>query len=122
MYTVLNAQFDCIEFAESAARMIKENINGQKKIVIYQNKERFTGSINGRTELAAANGSTQILYPFSTHSNNYVTNFVIKDIVKDEIKEPLYSDTVSMEVICDKAYYTKAKQYILSYGGYSIKG
>lgn len=122
MYTKIYAQFDSIEFAESAAKMIKENISGQKKIVIHQNKNNYTGSISGRTELAAVNGNSHILYPFSTHSNNYVTNFVIKDIVKDEVNELLRSSSVTMEVVCEDSSVPDAKQYILSYGGYSIKG
>lgn len=122
MYSKIYAQFDRIEFAESAARMIKENISGQKKIIIRENRGRFADSINSRAEHAAANGNERILYPFSTHSNNYMTNFVIKDIIKDEVNELIQNDTVTMEIVCEKDLKLKATQYLLSCGGYSITG
>ena len=40
MYTKITGEFESVEFAETAARYIRERVNGEKQIIIYPNKNR----------------------------------------------------------------------------------
>ena len=121
MYTKLSAEFDYMELAESAARMIRERIDGQKKIVIFQNKCKYKGCAESPADLTVSEGNAKLMFSFSTHSNNFLTGAVIRDAEISQINELLLTKSVKMEIICEKSQREKVLQDMISYGGYNFK-
>lgn len=122
MYTKLSAEFDYMEFAEAAARMIRERTDGQKKIVIFKNKCKYKGCANSPADLTVAEGNAKLMFPFSTHSNNFLTGAVIRDGETSQINELLLTKSVKLEVICEKLQRENVLQSLVSCGGYNVKG
>lgn len=123
MYIKLSGEFDSVEFAEFAAKNIRERIDGQKKIVIFQNKNKFRGSATSAVEFAASADNEMLIFPFSTHSNNnFISGMVSRRADEYPENELLLTKSVRMEVMCEKQNKEKAIQYMLSCGGYDIKG
>ncbi|MCM1226329.1 MAG: hypothetical protein NC320_02750 [Clostridium sp.] len=121
MYTKLTGEFDCIEFAEAAAKMIRDSIAGEKKIILYKNKSKYRGCAESITDNNVANGNSVLIYPFSTHSNNFISGLVTRSADESQINELLRTESVKMEVICLENASDKAAQYMLSCGGYDLK-
>lgn len=121
MYTKLSAEFDYMELAESAARMIRERIDGQKKIVIFQNKCKFKGCAESPADLTVSEGNAKLMFPFSSHSNNFLTGAVIRDAEIRQINELLLTKSVKMEILCEESQHEKVLQSLISCGGYDIK-
>lgn len=111
-----------MELAESAARMIRERIDGQKKIVIFQNKNKFKGCAEKPADLTVSEGDAKLMFPFSTHSNNFLTGAIIRDAHTSHINELLLTKSVKMEVLCEKGQRENALQHLISCGGYNVKG
>lgn len=121
MYTKLTGEFDCIELAEAAAKMIRDSIDGEKKIVLYKNKSKYKSCAESITDNNVADGKSLLIYPFSTHSNNFISGLVTRNADESQINELLRTKSVKMEVICLENASDKAAQYMLSYGGYDLK-
>ncbi len=119
MYTKLTGEFDSVEFAETAARRIRERVNGQKKIVIYNNKNKYRGCASP-TEYAISAENSMIMFPFSTHSNNFITGMTARKVGPDSVNELLLTKSVKMDVVCETLNKEKALQYMISCGGYDI--
>lgn len=122
MYTKLSAEFDFMELAESAAKMIRERIDGQKKIVIFKNKCKFKGCAESPADLTVSEGNAKLMFPFSTHSNNFLTGTVIRDAEISQINELLLTKSVKMEILCEESQREKVLQSLISCGGYDVKG
>lgn len=121
MYTKLTGKFDYIEFAESAAKMVRERTDGKKTIVISRRNHRYNSLADSPSALAAAHGLHFFMYPFSTHSNNYLTGMVIKETDDSQINELLCTKSVCMEICCEDKSKELVRQYMLSCGGYDIR-
>lgn len=122
MYTKLSAEFDYMEFAESAARMIRERIDGQKKIVIFKNKSKYKGCADSPADLTVSEGNAKLMFPFSTHSNNFLTGAIIRDAEISQINELLLTKSVKMEILCEESQRENVSHNLISFGGYNIKG
>lgn len=121
MYTKLSGEFDCMEFAEAAARMIRDKINGQKRIILYQNRHKFKYCADSPTDFDVADGKSVLMYPFSTHSNNFLSGMVVRSADESQVNELLRTKSVRMEVICPKDESDIAVQSMISCGGYDMK-
>ncbi len=121
MYTKLSGEFDCMEFAESAARMIRERLDGRKKIVMYPNRQKYRKCAENRADISVADGNTVLMYPFCTHSNNFLSSMVVRNGDESQVNELLRTQSVRMEVICPKEVRDMAAQYMMSCGGYDLK-
>lgn len=122
MYTKLSAEFDFMELAESAAKMIRERIDGQKKIVIFKNKCKFKGCAESPADLTVSEGNAKLMFPFSTHSNNFLTGTVIRDAEISQINELLLTKSVKLEILCEERQRERVLQSLISCGGYDVKG
>lgn len=123
MYTKLSGEFDSIEFAESAARYIRERVSGYKKISIFKNKNRFLKCASGREELESSYGATMRIYPFSSHStSNFTTGMMAKETDESQVNELLRTKSVRMEVVCESEKRDMTLQYMISCGAYDLKG
>lgn len=121
MYTKISGEFDSVEFAESAARQIKERIDGQKKIVIRHNKNKFREFTGNNIEFAASAENPTMIYSYCTHSNNFMSGLTSRRRYASQENELLGIHSVKMDVICDELNKEKIVQFMLSYGGYDIK-
>lgn len=110
-----------MEFAEAAAKMIREKVSGQKKIVLSPNRKKFRGCAKNSAEIAVADGSPFVMFPFSTHSNNFITGMVARRADVSQANELLRTESVIMEVTCTKATKEQVEQYMISCGGYDIR-
>ena len=43
MFSRITSEFEQIEFAEFAAKRIRETVNGTKRITIFQNQSKYSG-------------------------------------------------------------------------------
>lgn len=110
-----------MEFAEAAAKMIREKVDGQKKIVLYPNRSKYRGCAESITDISVADGQSILVYPFSTHSNNFLSGMVTRSADESQVNELLRTKSVKMEVICPADDRDVAIQYMISYGGYDLK-
>ena len=45
MFSRITSEFEQIEFAEFAAKRIRETVNGTKRITIFQNQSKYKGHL-----------------------------------------------------------------------------
>lgn len=110
-----------MEFAEAAAKMIRDKVDGQKRIILYQNRHKFKYCANSPTDIDVADGKSVLMYPFSTHSNNFLSGMVVRSADESQVNELLLTKSVRMEVICPKDESDIAVQSMISCGGYDLK-
>ena len=121
MYTKITGEFESVEFAETAARYIRERVNGEKQIIIYPNKNKFKGCADSEEAFIASHEKIMMLIPYSADSNNYATSLITRPIdTSAAVKEPLLTKSVRMEVTCEHKNKEKVIQYMISCGGYEI--
>lgn len=118
MITRISAEFPEIEFAEMAAKRIRETISGLKKVTIYLNKNKFKISEN---EEYTKPGKMFVLLPAAINSANYYTGLMTREVVESQIKEPLLTKSVHLCISCESKNIHNISQIISSYGGYEIK-
>ncbi len=121
MYTKISGKFDSVEFAESAARQIKERLDGQKKIVIKHSQHKQKEFSGNNLEFATSAENPTMIYSYCTHSNNFMSGLTSRPWHMSQENELLRVRSVKMEVICDELNREKAVQFMLSSGGYDIK-
>lgn len=121
MYTKITGEFESVEFAETAARYIRERVNGEKQIIIYPNKNKFKGCADSEEAFITSHEKIMMLLPYSADSNNYATSLITRPIdTSAAVKEPLLTKSVRMEVTCEHKNKEKVIQYMISCGGYEI--
>lgn len=121
MYTKITGEFDCMEFAENAARMIRERLDGRKKIVMYSNRKKYRKCAENRADITVADGNSVLMYPFCTHSDNFLSGMSVRNGDESQVNELLLTKSVRMEVICPDETKDMAAQYMMSCGGYDLK-
>jgi len=121
MFSKISGEFDSVEFAESAAKHIRESISSPVKITIIQNHKQLRSGLKNNEHQGATHGSIFYLLPTAVTSYNYITARVTRPVNASLISEPLLDKTVivHVQVKNDKA---EAVAGILgSYGGYNVK-
>ena len=71
MFSQITGEFDQIEFAEYAAKRIRETVSGSKKISIRPNSAKFKNLARKNNEPVITNGEIFYLLPTAINSYNY---------------------------------------------------
>ncbi len=121
-YTNVSGEFESMEQAEAAARMLRENLDGKKKITIVKNQGRYRGCAQNSSDITISEGDALLVFPYSTHSHNFLSGMFSRKADESQINELLLTKSVTAELICEESQREKALQIFNSFGGYSIKG
>lgn len=121
MYSKITGEFEEIEFAEYAAKNIRETIVSPKKIKIVQNKSKLKPFFRNSQYRNAAHGDIFYLLPTAVTSYNYITGQVSRPIDQSVVDEPLLDHSVTLIVQTEKEYADKIAGIISSFGGVNIK-
>ncbi len=121
MYSKITGEFEEIEFAEYAARHIRETISSPKKIKIVQNKSKLKPFFRNSQYINAVNGEVFYLLPTAVTSYNYITGQVSHPIDHSSVDEPLLDRSVTLIVQTESEYADKIAGIISSLGGVNIK-
>lgn len=121
MFSRISGEFDRIEFAEFAAKHIRETVNGTKKITIFPNKNKFTGHLENSEKSNAEHGEVFYLLPTAINSYNYITARMVRPVDTSLISEPLLTESVKIDVVSDTENMHQISQILQSEGGYDIK-
>lgn len=121
MFSRITGEFEQIEFAEFAAKHIRETVNGTKRITIFNNINKYNGHLQNHEQLNATHGDVFYLLPTAINSYNYITAQVSRSVNDALIPEPLLTQSVKIEVISESENKHKILQILLSEGGYDIK-
>ena len=120
MFSKITGEFETVEFAEFAAKHIREAISSPVKISIVQNRKSYRGLRNNEHH-GATHGNVFYLLPTAVTSYNYITASVTRPVNHSLISEPLLNRTATI-IVQAKDSNTEAVTGILgSYGGYNIK-
>ena len=121
MFSRITSEFEQIEFAEFAAKRIRETVNGTKRITIFQNQSKYKGHLQNHEKKNATHGDVFYLLPTAINYYNYITAQVSRPVSEALIPEPLLTQSVRIEIITDFSNRHKISQILLSEGGYDIK-
>lgn len=121
MYARITGEFESVEFAEFAAKHIRDSVNSPLKISIIHNRNKIQGKLKGDEQENITNGKIFYLLPTAVTSYNYITFAEIRDIDKNQISEPLLNKSVTLSVQTDFSKADKVAGILSSYGGYNIK-
>lgn len=121
MFSKITAEFDAIEYAESAARRIKETIYGTKKMKIFYNINKYKNRMENKEEKNATHGEVFYLLPTAINSYNYITGQITRPVNSSLFPELLLTSSVKLEVMHELSDTHEISQIILSSGGYEIK-
>ncbi|MGN1480559.1 hypothetical protein [Porcipelethomonas sp.] len=120
MFSRITGEFDLIEFAEYAARRIRETVDGEKKITIYKNKNKYKNMVRKNNEPILTHGEIFYLLPTAITSYNYITAVISRPVNTSRIEEPLLTRSVKIKVISASENNHMISQILLSFGGYGI--
>ncbi len=121
MFSRITGEFEQIEFAEFAAKHIRETVSGTKRITIFNNSNKYNGHLQNHEQMNATHGDVFYLLPTAINSYNYITAQVSRSVNDALIPEPLLTQSVKIEVISESENKHKISQILLSEGGYDIK-
>lgn len=121
MFSRITSEFEQIEFAEFAAKRIRETVNGTKRITIFHNQNKYKGHLQNHEQKNATHGNIFYLLPTAINSYNYITAQVSRPVNEALIPEPLLTQSVKIEVLSDLSNRHQISQILLSEGGYNIK-
>ncbi len=121
MYTKITGEFDSIEFAEFAAKHIKDSVNSSVKISIIHNRQKLRGVLPNHEHGKATHGNVFYLLPAAISSYNYITGRESRAVNKDLISEPLLNRAVTIAVQAEKNNADMIAGMLASYGGYNVK-
>ncbi|MDE6103622.1 MAG: hypothetical protein K2F60_03750 [Oscillospiraceae bacterium] len=121
MFSRITGEFEQIEFAEFAAKHIRETVSGTKRITIYNNQNKYNGHLQNHEQMNATHGDVFYLLPTAINSYNYITAQVSRSVNDALIPELLLTQSVKIEVISESDNRHKILQILLSEGGYDIK-
>lgn len=121
MFSKITGEFEEIEFAEYAAKHIRETIGSPKKIKIVQNKSKLKPFLKNNEYRNAVHGDIFYLLPTAINSYNYITGQVSRPIEKSMVSEPLLNRSVTLIVRTEKEYADKIAGILSSFGGVNIK-
>lgn len=121
MFSKITGEFDSVEFAEYAAKHLRETINSPVKISILQNCRRLRGILKNNEHSNATHGNVFYLLPTAISSYNYITDTVTRKVNNSLISEPLLNRTVTMTVHAKSEKAEAVAGILGSYGGYNIK-
>lgn len=120
MFSQITGEFDQIEFAEYAAKRIRETVSGSKKISIRPNSAGFKNLARKNNEPVITNGEIFYLLPTAINSYNYITCQISRPVNTSQIEEPLLRKSVRLKISAPAESEQKISQIMLSYGGYGI--
>ncbi|MGN0613114.1 MAG: hypothetical protein ACI4JB_04365 [Porcipelethomonas sp.] len=120
MFSKVKGEFETVEFAEFAAKHIREHIVPPPKIMIYHNRNRFHGSFRNNEYGNATHGEIFYLLPTAINSYNYITGQVSRPVDKSQIDEPLLDRSVTIEFRVGSDSAEKASGILAAFGGYNI--
>lgn len=121
MFSRITSEFEQIEFAEFAAKHIRETVSGTKRITIFNNLNKYSGHLQNHERMNATHGDVFYLLPTAINSYNYITAQVSRSVNDALIPELLLTQSVKIEVISESDNRHKILQILLSEGGYDIK-
>lgn len=121
MFSKITGEFEEIEFAEYAAKHIRDTINSPKKIKIVQNRSKCKSILKNNEYKNALHGNVFHLLPTAINSYNYITAHVSRPVDTSMIEEPLLNRSVTLIVKAEKEYADKIAGIFSSFGGVNVK-
>ncbi len=121
MYSKITGEFEEVEFAEYAAKHIRDTIDSPKKIKIVQNKSKLKPFFKSSEYRNAASANIFYLLPTAVTSYNYITGQVSRPVDTLDIEEPLLNHSVTLIVQTEREYADKVAGILSSFGGVNIK-
>ena len=121
MFSKITGEFESVEFAEYAARHIREAITSPLNISIVPNRSRLRGILKNNEHHGVTHGNIFYLLPTAVTSYNYITASVSRPVNHSLISEPLLSRTVTMTVQVKDDNAEAVSGILGSYGGFNIK-
>lgn len=118
MFSRISCEFERIEFAETAAKRIRETVNGPKKIRIKHNRNKYKAMYNGK--LPSTHGDKYVLLPTAVTSYNYITGQITRPLDRSMLKEPVLTEAVTLEAVFQSSEANTVSQILVSSGGYSV--
>ncbi len=121
MFTRTTGKFDSIEFAELAAKHIRDSVSSTAKISIIHNRKHYKGSLKNKELDNATHGKVFFMLPTAISSYNYITDTISRSVNKSLIAEPLLDRSVTLVVQADGLKSDIISGIIASYGGYDVR-
>lgn len=121
MLAKITGEFEEVEFAEYAAKHIRETINSAAKIKIVHNRQKVKPLLKSNEYHNKLHGEMFYLLPTAINSYNYITAHVSRPIDQSLIDEPLLDRSVTLIVRTEKEFADKVVGILSSFGGYDVK-
>ncbi len=119
MFSKITGEFESVEFAEYAAKHIREAVSSPVKISIVQNRRSYRGLKNNEHH-GATHGNVFYLLPTAVTSYNYITARVSRPVSHSLISEPLLNRTATIIVQAKDDSADAVAGILGSYGGFNI--
>lgn len=120
MFSKVTGEFEEVEFAEYAAKHIRETLNSNAKIKIVYNRKKLKSFLTNK-ENQSLHKDVFYLLPTAINSFNYITGQVSRPVNQAFIDEPLLDRSVTLTVRTDQELADKVAGILSSFGGYKIK-